>query len=195
MAKRSTIVDMPRARTHQNVYTCNLAKLLLFSLNEGRDELLGTTVVDGISALSPGCLRYEEVTARLQTVLKKSFTQSSDMIECVGFATVVDSLSAIKYAKVTPHRSIEGITTAFTHKHGYIHYSTHSSEILELETWLRSSIELAIRSTAQTTAKRVVFVSGSYNEVHGRKTGATPNRRLAGESLAVVNDASATKET
>lgn len=186
---------MSRARTPQNIYTCNLAKLLLFSLNEGRDELLGTTVIDAIPALTPGYLRYEEVAARLQTVLEKSFAQAADMIECVGFATVVDSLSAIKYAKVTPHRSIEGITTAFTHKHSYIHYSTHASEILELEIWLRSNIERAVRATAETTLKRIVFVSGSYNEVYGRKTGATPNRRAAGETLAVANDVSATKET
>lgn len=156
---------MSRVKAHQSVHTCNLAKLLLLALNEGKDELLGTTVVEGIPGLTPGYLRYDEVTARLKDVLKKSFSHAADMIKCVGFATVVDSLSAIKHAKVTPYRSIEGVTTAFTHKLAYVHYSTHEHEILEIEAWLRSAIELAIHSTTKAAAKRIVFVSGSYNEV------------------------------
>lgn len=43
---------------------CNLAKLLLYSINEGRDEVAGTTVTPGIEALPAGPLKYEDVMAR-----------------------------------------------------------------------------------------------------------------------------------
>lgn len=43
---------------------CNLAKLLLYSINEGRDEVAGTKVTPGIEALPAGPLNYEDVMAR-----------------------------------------------------------------------------------------------------------------------------------
>jgi len=121
----------------------NLAKALLLAINEGRCENTGTLMVKGIPALSEGPLRFEEVMRNYKMVLKEiarvyneamniihymhdkyyyekaqmAFVDTDPRINLAygvaGLSIALDSLSAIKYARVTPRRNAEGLTEAF----------------------------------------------------------------------------------
>ncbi len=116
----------------------NLAKALLLAINEGRCENTGTLMVKGIPALSEGPLRFEEVMRNYKMVLKEiarvyneamniihymhdkyyyekaqmAFVDTDPRINLAygvaGLSIALDSLSAIKYARVTPRRNAEG---------------------------------------------------------------------------------------
>ncbi|MEI6532837.1 MAG: formate C-acetyltransferase [Candidatus Roizmanbacteria bacterium] len=122
---------------------CNLAKTLLLAINEGRDEIKGVKVVEGISHMSGEFLDYEEVKKSFAITMKyiahayvntmniihymhdKYYYERAQMafldseLERVmafgiaGLSVVTDSLSAIKYAKVKPIRNEKGIATDF----------------------------------------------------------------------------------
>lgn len=122
---------------------CNLAKALLMALNEGRDELSGVRVIEGIEPLTDGPLQYEEVYTRFmkameyiagayvktmnvihymhdkyyyeraQMALLDTKTERVMAFGAAGLSIIADSLAAIKYAKVTPVRNEEGLTIDF----------------------------------------------------------------------------------
>ncbi len=122
---------------------CNLAKVLLYALNEGRDEITGEKVVPGIAPLSSDILDHDEVKQRFMQVLRwtiKTYVQALNIIHAshdkyyyersqmalldteltrymafgiAGLSVVADSLSAIRYAKVRAMRNDKGLTTDF----------------------------------------------------------------------------------
>lgn len=122
---------------------CNLAKALLLALNEGRDEISGELVVDGIEKMPDGPIDYNEFDKRFtKTVsyLAKAYVNTMDVIHYMhdkyyyeraqmalmdtkvkrnmafgvaGLSVVADSISAIKFAEVTAVRNKEGLTTDF----------------------------------------------------------------------------------
>ena len=121
----------------------NLAKTLLLALNEGRCEITGKKVVDGIEPIGEGYLDYDEVMANYKKTSKEIARVYSDTMSIIhymhdkyyyekaqmalidtnpsidiaygiaGVSIVADSLSAIKYAKVLPVRNEEGLTVDF----------------------------------------------------------------------------------
>ena len=122
---------------------CNLAKALLLAINGGRCENTGTLMVKDIPALSGDVLNFEEVLANYKKVLKEmarvyneamniihymhdkyyyekaqmAFVDTDPVINLAygvaGMSIAVDSLSAIKYAKVTARRNDIGLTEGF----------------------------------------------------------------------------------
>lgn len=122
---------------------CNLAKVLLYALNEGRDEITGEKVVPGIAPISSDPLDHDEVKVRFIQVLRwtvKIYVEALNIIHSshdryyyersqmallnteltrymafgiAGLSVVADSLSAIRYAKVRPVRNNKGLTTDF----------------------------------------------------------------------------------
>lgn len=122
---------------------CNLAKALLYAINEGKDEINGETIVPDIPKISSEYLNFEEVWANYEKVLKyvaKVYVDANNIIHymhdkyayesaqmalldtnveplmafgAAGFSVAADSLSAIKYAKVKPIRNEEGIAIDF----------------------------------------------------------------------------------
>lgn len=122
---------------------CNLAKTLLYAINGGVDEKLGTKVVDGVDKINDDVLDYEKVKdAYFKMIEKVAYIYSNAMnvihymhdkyayeagqmalhdtnvnrlmaYGVAGLSVACDSLSAIKYAKVKPIRNEEGIATDF----------------------------------------------------------------------------------
>ena len=122
---------------------CNLAKSLLYSINEGRDEKSGKLVVAGVAKMSGKVLDYEKVKKAYfatldkvaktyvdamniihymhdkyayeagQMALHDTFVERLMAFGMAGLSVAADSLSAIKYAKVEPIRNEQGIAVDF----------------------------------------------------------------------------------
>ena len=122
---------------------CNLAKSLLYSINEGKDEKSGKLVVNGIAKMDDEILDYNKVKAAYFDTLDKVAKTYVDALNIIhfmhdkyayeagqmalhdthvqrlmafgvaGLSVAADSLSAIKYAKVKPIRNEEGIAVDF----------------------------------------------------------------------------------
>jgi formate C-acetyltransferase len=149
---------------------CNLAKALLLSLNAGRDEIHGMTMVEGVPALSSDILSFDEVKARFSQVLPQVISLYVDTMNVIhymhdkyyyersqmalhdtdvkrvmafgiaGLSVVADSLSAIKHTRVRAHRSKEGLTTAFTIDGEYPQYGNDDDRVDEIAVWLVSEV-------------------------------------------------------
>ncbi len=122
---------------------CNLAKVLLYALNQGHDEITGEKVIPDIPAVQSNPLNHNEVKQRYQQVLRwvvKTYVEALNIIHCAhdkyyyeraqmalldteltrymafgiaGLSVVADSLSAIRYAKVKAMRNKKGLTINF----------------------------------------------------------------------------------
>lgn len=122
---------------------CNLAKSLLYSINEGRDEKSGDLVIEGIDKMDDEILNYNKVKKAYFATLDKIAKIYVDAVNIIhymhdkyayeagqmalhdthierlmsfgvaGLSVACDSLSAIKYAKVKPIRDENGIAKDF----------------------------------------------------------------------------------
>ena len=122
---------------------CNLAKTLLLAINEGRCELSGKQVIEGIPALKSDVLDFDEVMENFKLAMREVSRVYADSMNIIhymhdkyyyeksqmalvdtnphinlaygiaGLSIIADSLSAIKHAKVTPVRDENGITKDF----------------------------------------------------------------------------------
>ena len=122
---------------------CNLPKVLLYALNEGRDEITGEKVVPDIAPIQSNPLDHGEVKEKFLQVLRwtvKNYVEALNIIHCAhdtyyyeraqmalldseltrymafgiaGLSVVADSLSAIRYAKVRAVRNKKNLTTSF----------------------------------------------------------------------------------
>ena len=138
---------------------CNLAKALLYSINQGCDEKEGTKVLDGISKLTDEYLDYNKVLKNFDKVIEKMvkiYVDSMNIIHYMhdkyayessqmalhdtnvkrlmaygvaGLSVVADSLSAIKYAKVKPIRNEQGITISFNIEGDYPKYGNDDDRV------------------------------------------------------------------
>jgi len=122
---------------------CNLPKILLYALNQGRDEITGELVVPGIDKIKPNPLDYYEVKEKFHQVLRwtvKTYVEAMNIIHSMhdkyyyeraqmalldseltrymafgiaGLSVATDSLSAVRYAKVKAIRNKKGIAYDF----------------------------------------------------------------------------------
>lgn len=122
---------------------CNLAKALLLALNEGRCEISGKQIINGIPALKSDVLNLDEVMRNFELAMQEVSRVYADSMNIIhymhdkyyyekaqmslidtnprinlaygaaGLSIVADSLSAIKHAKVTAVRNEHGLTTDF----------------------------------------------------------------------------------
>ncbi len=141
---------------------CNLAKALLYAINEGYDERTGDLVIPDIPKLSSGKLKYEEVLANYIKVLNytaKTYVKANNIIHymhdkyayeasqyalhdtnieylmafgAAGLSVAADSLSAIKYAKTQPIRNEKGLAIDFITTGDYPKFGNDDNRVDEI---------------------------------------------------------------
>ena len=195
---------------------CNLAKSLLYAINGGYDELSGKLVIDGKEKNTEEILTYEDVRARYSDILKKIakiYVDANNIIHFMhdkyayeasqmalhdtqverlmafgvaGFSSAVDSLSAIKYAKVKPIRNEQGLAVDFEIEGDFPKYGNDDDRVdsiaVELVKEFFDDIDKhPLYRNAKPTLSLLTITS---NVMYGKKTGSTPDGRKAGEPFA-----------
>lgn len=138
---------------------CNLAKTLLLAINEGRCEITGKQVIEGIPALKSDVLDFDEVMSNFNLAMREVARVYADSMNIIhymhdkyyyekaqmalidtnphinlaygvaGLSIVADSLSAIKHAKVTPVRDENGITKDFKIEGEFPYYGNDDDRV------------------------------------------------------------------
>ncbi|NMC52128.1 MAG: formate C-acetyltransferase [Chloroflexi bacterium] len=195
---------------------CNLAKTLLLALNEGRDEMSGTLIVPGIEPLPAGKLEYAEVMQRFAQAMQyiagqyvntmnvihymhdKYYYERAQMafmdsevkrnmaFGLAGLSVVADSLSAIKYASVSPERNAEGLTIGFKVNGDFPKYGNDddSVDLIAKQCVADFYAELHKHHIYRDAIPTLSVLTITSNVVYGKKTGATPDGRKIGDAFA-----------
>ena len=194
----------------------NLAKALLLAINGGRCENTGTLMVKGIEPLKSDVLDFEEVITNYKKVLHevaRVYNEAMNIIHYMhdkydyeraqmafidtdpainlaygvaGLSIAADSLSAIKYAKVTAHRNADGLTDGFNIEGEYPCFGNDNDKVdsiaVDLVHYFSSELnKLPVYKNAMPTLSLLTITS---NVMYGKKTGATPDGRAKGVAFA-----------
>lgn len=194
----------------------NLAKGLLLAINGGRCENTGTLMVEGIEPLKSDVLDYEEVLANYKKVLHEVARVYNDAMNIIhymhdkydyersqmafidtdpsinlaygvaGLSIAADSLSAIRYAKVTAHRNADGLTDGFQIEGEYPCFGNDDDRVDDIarsivKFFSKELCALPIYKNAMPTLSLLTITS---NVMYGGKTGATPDGRAKGVAFA-----------
>lgn len=195
---------------------CNLAKSLLYAINGGVDELTGTPVVPGIPKLSGDTLSFDEVWENYKKVLSYVagiYVQANNIIHYMhdkyayeavqmalhdtdperlmafgvaGLSVAADSLSAIRYAKVSPVRDENGVATDFTTEGDFPKYGNDDDRADDLAVQIVTCFigELKKHKLYRNAKHTLSALTITSNVMYGKKTGTTPDGRKRGEPLA-----------
>lgn len=103
-----------------------------------------------------------------------------------GLSCAVDSLSAIKYAKVTPVRNEHGIIVDFNTEGEFPKYGNNDDRADEIAVWLVKTFMNKIKKhyTYRESIPTMSILTITSNVVYGKNTGNTPDGRKKGEPLA-----------
>ncbi len=103
-----------------------------------------------------------------------------------GLSVAVDSLSAIKYAKVTPIRDEEGLVVDYKTEGDFPKYGNNDDRVDEIAVWLVKTFMNMIRKhyTYRDSEPTMSILTITSNVVYGKKTGNTPDGRRVGVPLA-----------
>ena len=194
----------------------NLAKCLLYAINGGVDEKTKQQVGPSYQPITSEYLDYDEVIAKYDQMMDwlahlyvgtlnmihymhdKYYYEAAEMalidtkVErsfatgIAGFSHVVDSLSAIKYAKVKAIRDEDGITTDFQVEGDFPRYGNDDDRADEIATTLLSTFleKLKHIHTYRDSKPTTSILTITSNVVYGKATGSLPDGRKAGEPLA-----------
>lgn len=195
---------------------CNLAKTLLYAINGGIDEVKKELVVDGLDKITDEYLDYESVREAYSKAMKKiakTYVDAMNIIHFMhdkyayekgqmalhdtkldrlmafgiaGFSVAVDSLSAIKYAKVKPIRDEDGIAVDFEITGEFPKYGNDDDKVDNLgkellEEFYADLCEHKLYRGARHTLSVLTITS---NVMYGKKTGSTPDGRKKGVAFA-----------
>jgi formate C-acetyltransferase len=194
----------------------NLAKLLLMSLNGGRDEKSGQQVAPVRAPYEGEYLEYDKVLESLdfyRSWLAKTYVSAMNIIHYMhdkyayektqmalhdtdvhrfmafgmaGMSVLADSLSAIKYAKVKCIRDDTGLITDFEITGSYPAFGNDDDRVdsIAQEQVKLFYEELKKNPTYRDAEHTLSILTITSNVVYGKKTGATPDGRKAGEPFA-----------
>ena len=103
-----------------------------------------------------------------------------------GLSCAVDSLSAIKYAKVYPIRNEEGVVVDYKTEGDFPKYGNNDDRVDEIAVWLLKTFMNKVKSntTYRNSVPTTSVLTITSNVVYGKHTGNTPDGRRAGEPLA-----------
>lgn len=194
----------------------NLAKALLYAINGGRDEITGDQIGPEMAPVSDGYLDYDEIVRKYDHVLdwlSRLYINTLNIIHYMhdkycyeriemalhdediirtsacglaGFSVVVDSLSAIKYAKVRPVRDERGIATDFVIEGDFPKFGNNDPRVDEIAVNVVKDFmkKLSKHRTYRESKPTLSILTITSNVVYGKKTGSTPDGRKAGEPFA-----------
>jgi formate C-acetyltransferase len=195
---------------------CNLPKVLLMALNGGRDEISGAQVGPAMEPIGDGPLDIDEVQRRfafyrdwlcklyvntmnvihymhdkyayekLQMALHDTQVKRNMAFGMAGLSVVADSLSAIRYAKVTPVRDERGLVTEFTVAGDYPAFGNDDDRVDSIAVSLTEDFLAALKQVPcyRGAEHTVSILTITSNVVYGKKTGSTPDGRRKGEPFA-----------
>ncbi|MGN2337712.1 formate C-acetyltransferase [Clostridium cagae] len=195
---------------------CNIAKSLLYAINGGCDELKGMKVIPGIEVMNDEVLDFNKVKENYFKVLEyvaKIYVDTMNIIHhmhdkyayeagqmalhdtmvdrlmafgIAGLSVAIDSLSAIKYAKVKPIRNEEGLAIDFEVEGDFPKYGNDDdrADDLGVELVTKFSNELKKHPLYRDAKHTLSALTITSNVMYGKKTGTTPDGRKKGEPLA-----------
>ncbi|MBQ8140431.1 MAG: formate C-acetyltransferase [Clostridia bacterium] len=195
---------------------CNLPKLLLLALNGGREEKYDMQIGPSMPIMKDGVLDYEKVVKRLdyylgwlageyvdtmnvihfmhdkyayekiQLALHDTDVERVMAFGAAGLSVIADSLSAIKYARVTPVCDERGLICGFETEGDFPKFGNDDDRVdgIAKEILDKFITELRKNPTYRGALHTLSVLTITSNVVYGKKTGATPDGRAAGEPFA-----------
>lgn len=194
----------------------NLAKCLLYAINGGVDEKSGVQVGPAYQPITSEVLDYDEVLKKFDVMMywlaglyvntlnliqymhDKYFYEAAEMAlidtdvrrtfatGIAGFSHVVDSLCAIKYARVKPVRNEAGVAVDFEIEGDFPRYGNDDDRADQIAVWLLKSFMTKLRRfhTYRNSEATTSILTITSNVVYGKATGTLPDGRKAGEPLS-----------
>ena len=194
----------------------NLAKTLLYAINGGIDEKSKAQVGPKYQPITSEYLDYEEVMAKYNDMMewicglylntlniihymhdKYSYERiemalhDTEILRTMatgiaGFSVAVDSLSAIKYAKVKTIRDEDGVVVDYEVEGDFPKYGNNDDRADEIAVWLLKEFMTKVKKhkTYRNAKHTTSILTITSNVVYGKKTGNTPDGRRAGEPFA-----------
>ncbi len=194
----------------------NLAKCLLYAINGGVDEKTYQQVGPAYQPITSDVLNYDEVVSKydkmmdwladvyvnvlnlIQYMHDKYYYEAAEMAlidtdvrrtfatGIAGFSHVVDSLSAIKYAKVTAIRDEKGLATDFKIEGDFPRYGNDDDRADDIAIELLHTFITKVKKhhTYRNSEPTTSILTITSNVVYGKATGTLPDGRKAGEPLS-----------
>ena len=194
----------------------NLAKCLLYAINGGVDVKTRQQVGPELRPITSEYLDYDEVMHKydqmmdwlaelyvntlnvIQYMHDKYYHEAAEMAlldtdvrrtfatGIAGFSHVVDSLSAIKYARVRTVRDESGIVVDYITEGDFPRYGNDDDRADDIAVWLLGTFLAKIKKhhTYRDSEPTTSILTITSNVVYGKATGSMPDGRKAGEPLA-----------
>lgn len=194
----------------------NLAKCLLYAINGGVDEKSLEQVGPAMQPITSEYLDFDEVMEKYDAMMEwlaglyvntlnaiqymhdKYYYEAEEMAlidtdvrrtfatGIAGFSHVIDSLSAIKYAKVKTVRNEKGIVVDYVTEGDFPKYGNDDDRADEIGVKLLKSFVDKVRKhhTYRNSEATTSILTITSNVVYGKATGAMPDGRKAGEPLS-----------
>ena len=194
----------------------NLAKCLMYAINGGIDAKTKAQVGPAYRPITSEYLDYDEVMQKydaMMTWLASIYVHTLNLIHYMhdkynyeaaemalidtnvrrtfatgiaGFSHVVDSLSAIKYAKVKCIRDEDGIVTDFEIEGDFPRYGNDDDRADDIAVWLLRTFLKKLKQchTYRDSEATTSILTITSNVVYGKATSALPDGRKAGEPLS-----------
>lgn len=194
----------------------NLAKALLYAINGGKDEIYGEQTGPVLAPITSEYLDYDEVMSRFDQMmewLSKLYINTLNIIHYMhdkycyeriqmalhdeeilrtsacgiaGLSVVVDSLSAIKHAKVKTIRNEQGLVIDYAIEGDYPKFGNNDPVVDEIAVDLVKNFmnKLSKHKTYRHSKPTLSILTITSNVVYGKKTGNTPDGRKHGEPFA-----------
>ena len=194
----------------------NLAKCLLYAINGGVDVKSRVQVGPAYKPITSEYLDYDEVVEKFEAMMDwladlyvnilnlihymhdKYYYEAAEMAlidtdvkrtfatGIAGFSHVVDSLSAIKYAKVKVIRDEDGIAVDFETEGDFPRYGNDDDRADDIAVWVLGTFleKIKKRHTYRNSEPTTSILTITSNVVYGKYTGAMPDGRRAGTPLA-----------